>query len=96
MSDTKPKFPKVKPELEIYPGFKLTLVSDFDKYSTGNMSFNLTRVTATNSAGDEVGGLVTDIRGVWYVEIGSALYSFPTKEFFDAVYDAHTKAARNG
>lgn len=91
--EIKPALPSPTPEIEPFPGLKAKLLSDFSRYSSGSMSMYLNRITV--SVNDvEIGALLSDIRGVWYIEIGEALYAVPMEDVFHAYLKAHKESLK--
>ena len=88
-----PEMPNPAPTIEVFPGIHATLMSDFKRFSTGNLNMDIARVKV--SRGDEVvGSINSGVQGIWTIEVGSALYSVPMEDIFNAYYDAHNKAMK--
>jgi hypothetical protein len=87
----KPKMPENAPKFEIQPTIAVTILSDFDKYSTGRMLVKLadTDLIAKDDQDKEVGRIGFSLGGVFYAEFGNATYSIDLWPIFNAIKALH-------
>lgn len=89
----KQAFPENPPSIEV--PIRLTLISDFEKYTNGTMLMRLSDTTVDVSNGKgKAGAIGMGLGGSFFVDVGEAVYLVKMDDlmgFFRKVKDIHEK-----